>query len=105
MKRARQLAAAAGGGIDPKFFDFVSQCAHVGITFMVTTVIGLVGKNLRHPYSSLGVGFGLCFVYAAIHEFYWDPTHEDAETRGSDVEDFIFLVCGALAACLCLIYL
>lgn len=79
--------------IDPKFFNLVSQFAHFFTMYSLTFTIGF----LTGPVG-LWIAFGLCVAYAAWHEFYWDPRHEDALTRGSDLEDFCFLVGGSVVA-------
>lgn len=77
-------------GIDPKFFNMVSQFAHYFTWYAICMTAGVVTRSLKYLLGSLV----LCIVYAAIHEFYWDPRHEDPETRGSDLEDFCYLVAG-----------
>ena len=37
-------------------------------------------------------------AYAAVHEFWYDPRYENPVTRGSDLEDFLFLAAGGAAA-------
>jgi hypothetical protein len=96
MKTARYLAADSG--IDPKFFNQVAQFAHFGMMFTVTTFASHFGHKGRW------VGLALCILYAAIHEFVWDPKMENAETRGSDLEDFIFLVAGSCVAVVLSLY-
>ena len=83
--------------IDPKFFNLVAQFAHFGMMFFVTVVIGILFLRFDHEFVGILVGFLVCSVYAAVHEFWWDPTHEDPETRGSDLQDFVFLVLGSCA--------
>jgi hypothetical protein len=100
MKTARWLAAKVGNGIDPKFFNQVAQFAHFGMMFTVTTVVANVLTRLGHDRIGLVVGFVMCLVYASWHEFLWDPTHENAATRGSDLEDFVFLVAGSFSGLL-----
>ena len=102
MKTALQLAAkvkaATGNDIDPKFFNQVAQFAHFGMMFTVTTVIILIASKLgRAAWGYLG-GFAVCAVYAIVHEFYFDPRYENAATRGSDLEDFIYLIFGSIFA-------
>jgi hypothetical protein len=86
------------GSIDPKFFNQVAQFAHFGMMFTVTTIVTIIGGKLGHPYSSMLAGFAFCATYAWWHEFIWDPVHENPVTRGSDLEDFIFLVGGSATA-------
>lgn len=102
MKRAEQLARDAGG-IDPKFFNQVSQFAHFGMMFFVCMLVGTVGALAEHPWSGVITGFLVCTGYATVHEFWYDPKFENAETRGSDLEDFVFLMIGASAAVLVLL--
>jgi hypothetical protein len=87
------VAAAGENVIDPKFFNQVAQIAHFFTTYALVLTVGKF-----FGWAGTLAGAVLCIAYAAIHEFYWDPRHENPVTRGSDLEDFIFLVAGALAA-------
>lgn len=85
--------------IDPKFFNVVAQIAHFGAMYTVTNIFSVVSGRLMHyRWAGLILGVAVCVSYAAWHEFLWDPTHENAATRGSDWEDFIFLVFGSIVA-------
>jgi len=78
--------------ISPKFFNQVSQIAHFFTTYAITLTMWLLNWKL-------GVtAFLGCICYAVGHEFWWDPTHENAATRGSDFEDFFWLCAGAFVA-------
>lgn len=92
MKKIR-VATSGENVIDPKFFNFVSQVAH----FFTTCAIVLTFSRFWH-WKGIAVAAPLCVVYAAIHEFWFDPRYENPVTRGSDVEDFVFLVAGVAAA-------
>lgn len=83
----------ADNEINPKFFNEVSQLAHWGVMFSIaiTLAIFLGGKGL------IVAGLGE-IPYAVWHEYYYDPRFENAATRGSDTEDFIFLMLGFLSA-------
>jgi hypothetical protein len=100
-----QLVAA---GIDPKFFDQVSQFAHFFTMFALAIVCGLAGPLVHLRLWGVFIGLGLCLIWASGHEFWYDPKYENAATRGSDLEDFCFLmmggVSGALAALLFLYF-
>ena len=84
-------------GIDPKFFNLVAQIAHFGAWFAVMIVCATISNKLHHQW--IGVIVAVCanIPYATWHEFFWDPVHENAATRGSDLEDFGFLLLGGLA--------
>jgi hypothetical protein len=84
--------------IDPKFFNRVAQFAHVGMMFLVTTVCADLSYKLGHRLIGVVVGVAGCTLYATWHEFIWDPEMENPLTRGSDAEDFCFLITGALSA-------
>jgi VanZ family protein len=87
--------------IDPKFFNVVAQIAHFGAMYTVTNIFSVVsGRFLHHRWAGLILGIVACVSYATWHEFFWDPTHENAATRGSGLEDFIFLVLGSVVAAL-----
>jgi hypothetical protein len=77
------------GGISEKFFNYVSQMAH-----WAAMAFGSLTLALFFGWTGVIVSNVLGVTYAAWHEFYWDPHHEDPETRGSDVEDFLFLLLG-----------
>jgi hypothetical protein len=87
-------AAKSGeNAIDPSFFNLVSQIAHVAVTY------GLTFTAARFwGWPGIEIVGGLCILYAAVHEFFWDPLMENALTRGSDLEDFCFLVLGVAVA-------
>jgi hypothetical protein len=77
------------GGISEKFFDYVSQMAH-----WATMAFGSLSLALFFGLPGVVVGNFVGIAYAGWHEFYWDPRHENAETRGSDIRDFVFLLLG-----------
>lgn len=49
-------------------------------------------------WAGISVAASVCVVYAAVHEYWYDPRFENSVTRGSDVEDFVFLIAGVAAA-------
>lgn len=79
----------SNGSISEKFFDYVSQMAH-----WVTMAFCSLTLPLFFGFPGVVVSNVLGITYAAWHEFYWDPRHENADTGGSDVEDFRFLLLG-----------
>jgi hypothetical protein len=79
--------------ISPAFFNFVSQAAHCATTYAITFTV-----YAKWGFDGWIISAILVLIYAAIHEFIWDPREENAATRGSDVEDFSFLVAGPLLA-------
>ncbi len=85
------------GGIDPKFFDQVSQFAHFFTMYSLALTLGLIGKRTGHALICFALSVVVYITYAAIHEFYWDPRHENEATRGSDLKDFVFLVAGGIS--------
>lgn len=93
-KTAKYLATKVSDGIDPKFFNQVAQIAHFGMMFFVMAVCVGVGGKLGHQWIGMLVGTTIDWCYGVWHEFFWDPVHENAETRGSDMEDFLFLELG-----------
>lgn len=98
MKTASYMAVkvkqASGNDIDPKFFNQVAQCAHFGMMYFAVTMCALIGRFFGHYWIGVCVGGAFDLCYGIWHEFFWDPTHENAVTRGSDVEDFIWLEVG-----------
>jgi hypothetical protein len=82
--------------IDPAFFNFVAQTAHFSATYALTLTAMLFTRlQQKHRWA---VVFGLIVAYACFHEFFYDPRYENAVTRGSDVEDWCFLVLGSVVA-------
>lgn len=77
------------GGISETFFNYVAQMAH-----WATMAFGSLTLALFFGWRGVIVSNVLGIAYAAWHEFCWDPRHEDPETRGSDLEDFLFLLLG-----------
>jgi hypothetical protein len=91
MKTAR----VAANIVDPRFFNQVAQIAHFSawftlVVFVSTLCWRLTGRVWLGPIIA-GVAN---LVYATWHEYVWDPIHENAVTRGSDFEDWAFLVAG-----------
>src|ERR1035437_8058287 len=96
MKETKKLSTGPGTStdvIDPKFFNLVSQFAHFFAMYALTFTAG----KFWHWRGIELVG-GLCVLYAAIKEFWFDARYENQLTRGSDLEDFIFLVLGVAVA-------
>ena len=91
----RKMKVAAGGEnvIDPGFFNFVAQVAHFSATYGIVLTFG----KFWH-WTGIAVAAALCVAFAAIHEFWYDPRYENPVTRGSDLEDFLFLVAGVATA-------
>lgn len=91
----QKIKVAVGGEnvIDPKFFNLVSQIAHFATMYAIVLSIG----KFWH-WRGVIVAAVICVAYAAIHEFWYDPRYENPVTRGSDLEDFLFLVAGVAAA-------
>jgi hypothetical protein len=91
--RKIKLASPGENVIDPKFFNFVAQVAHFFATYEIVLTFG----KFWHC-TGIAVAAALCVAYAAIHEFWYDPRYENPVTRGSDLEDFLFLIAGVAAA-------
>lgn len=83
--------------INPVFFNFVAQVAHFSATYGLTLTAMLLFPTLRNRHRWIMV-FAAIFVYACWHEFWYDPRYENAVTRGSDIEDWCFLVAGSTVA-------
>jgi ABC-type uncharacterized transport system permease subunit len=93
--RKTKSAEAGENVIDPKFFNLVAQIAHFSATYAIVLTFGKFSG-----WTGIAVAAPVCVVYAAVHEFWYDPHYENPVTRGSDLEDFLFLVAGAAAAVL-----
>jgi hypothetical protein len=89
MQKGPMADRPNSGGISEKFFNYVSQMAH-----WATMSCWSLTLALFFGFSGVIVSNVLGIAYAAWHEFYWDPRHENAETRGSNIEDFLFLLLG-----------
>jgi hypothetical protein len=103
IRNARRRLQDAG--IDSKFFDLVSQFAHFFTMYSLALTVGLIGKRTGHALLYHALSVAVYITYAAIHEFYWDPRHENAATRGSDLKDFAYLVGGGISGNLATLFL
>jgi len=79
--------------IDPKFFNEVAQTAHFFTTYAISFTCAMKWGWKGWVVATIGI-----WIYAVWHEFFYDPRKENAATRGSDLEDFIWLVSGPLVA-------
>jgi hypothetical protein len=95
MNFTARLKQAVADVIDPRFFNFVAQCAHTATTYGISYTLAT-----KWGWKGYGIGAVSCVLYAAIHEFWYDPKFEDPATRGSDVQDFLFLCLGVGLAAL-----
>jgi hypothetical protein len=91
MKFFLKTPKRVSDGIDPAFFNQVSQFAH-----FFTSAFLVFSAGVFFGWGVMTAVFVLCVSYAAWHEFWYDPRYENAATRGSDLEDFAFLVSGDL---------
>ena len=87
--------------VDPAFFNDVSQIAHFTSTFSLTLLFCFFVNVFWYAVWMPVVPFALCTTYAAWHEFIHDPKEENPVTRGSDLEDFLFLVTGSFTGIFC----
>jgi hypothetical protein len=94
MKLFLKAPAPVPNGIDPAFFNQVAQFAHAFTMFGLAVTCAIFAGSLG---LIIAVIFGT--IYAALHEFVWDPQEENPATRGSDLEDFGFLLLGLSVAC------
>jgi hypothetical protein len=93
MKLFLKSPAPVPNGIDPAFFNQVAQFAHFGTMFSIAITLAIFWGWVGLAVAMVGeVG------YASWHEFYYDPRHENSATRGSDLEDFAFLIAGNAVA-------
>lgn len=81
--------------IDPKFFNQVSQVAHlfVGSSMVLASI-------LFFSMDALIYSFPTFILLTGIKEFWYDRNYENSATRGSDLEDFLFYQLGAVSALL-----
>jgi len=92
MRKIKQ-ASPGENVVDPKFFNFVAQVAHFFATYGIVLTFG----KFWH-WTGIAVAAPLCVAYAGLHEFWYDPRYENPVTRGSDLEDFVFLIAGVAVA-------
>jgi hypothetical protein len=71
-------------------FNEVAQASHVFIAAWAVATSQLIWHGNAKYWASLGV-----LAFAAAKEFWYDHTYESPETRGSDLEDFLFYALGA----------
>lgn len=78
-------------------FNEVAQASHVFIAAWAVATSQLIWHGNAKFWASLGV-----MLFAAVKEFWYDHTYESPETRGSDLEDFLFYALGVAAELLIL---
>jgi hypothetical protein len=93
MNFTAKLKQAVTDAINPAFFDTVAQIAHFSMTYAISYTLATKWGWMGYGSGALG-----CLLYSLAHEFWWDPRHENAATRGSDVRDFVFLCLGPAVA-------
>lgn len=78
----------------------VAQASHVAIG---AAVVALAAARFpsNAPLAKF-IGTAIVVVWALVKEFWFDKNFEDAVTRGSDIEDFLYYIVGATAALLIL---
>jgi hypothetical protein len=81
--------------IDPRDFNRNSQIAHFFTMAFLNTVWSYFWLITGHPVVAVS-GVVPSMAYGVIHEFWYDPRFENKATRGSDLEDFGFLMVGML---------
>jgi hypothetical protein len=79
-------------------FNEVAQASHFFIAAWAIGTSEAIWRGNAKFWACLGVVF-----FAAVKEFWYDHTYESPQTRGSDLEDFLFYVLGAAAELLILI--
>jgi hypothetical protein len=79
-------------------FNEVAQASHVFIAAWAVATSQLIWRGNAKYWASLGV-----LLFAAVKEFWYDHTYETPQTRGSDLEDFLFYALGTGAELLFLI--
>lgn len=79
-------------------FNEVAQASHFFIGAWAVATSQAIWRGDAKFWASLGV-----LLFAAVKEFWYDHTYESPETRGSDLEDFLFYVFGVAAELVILI--
>ena len=69
--------------IDPKFFNQVAQNAHM----LLGVSVGLIGLLYAPKY--IWCVLGVYMIVTAVKEFWYDQHYENAETRGSNLNDWL----------------
>ena len=60
-------------GIDPKFFDLVSQFAHFFTMYSLALTLGLIGKRTGHALLYVALSAVVYFTYAAHFGHHFSP--------------------------------
>jgi hypothetical protein len=76
---------------DQAFANIVAQIAHTLAGYAAIVTLILLGVPHAVVIASVSVT-----LYALVKEFWWDYKYEDAVTRGSSVEDFVFYIVGLI---------
>jgi hypothetical protein len=79
-------------------FNEVAQASHIFIAGWAIATSQAIWHGHAKFWASLGV-----LAFAAVKEFWYDHTYESPQTRGSDLEDFLFYALGVGAELLILI--
>jgi hypothetical protein len=91
--------------IDPIFFNFVSQMAHIGIPGLIYLSIAHIAQKYGFfNWKWYGVLIAVGVALAAWKEGWYDPRYENKATRGSGLLDFsCYMIALAIAVAVILI--
>jgi ABC-type dipeptide/oligopeptide/nickel transport system permease component len=76
---------------DQAFANMAAQIAHALAGYAAVLTLVLLGV----PHAVV-VACVIVTLYALVKEFWWDYKYEDAVTRGSSLEDFVFYIVGLI---------
>jgi hypothetical protein len=80
-------------------FNEVAQASH----FFIAAWAIATAQDVWHGHAKYWATAGVV-VFAAVKEFWYDHTYESPQTRGSDLEDFLFYALGSTVELLILIH-
>jgi hypothetical protein len=82
-------------GINPTFFNFISQVAHCAAMYAITFTLAV-----KYGWSAFLIAAAGVVVYGAVKEGWYDPKFENPITAGSGWLDFGCLCAGPTLAAL-----
>ncbi len=80
-------------------FNEVAQASH----FFIAGWAIATAQGLWHGYAKYWAA-AVVVAFAAVKEFWYDHTYESPQTRGSDLEDFLFYALGSAVELLIFIH-
>jgi hypothetical protein len=92
-EEGQAISKADDGTKSPKTFQFTTQMAQMSY-FFVTYSLTFTGWMIK-PLVGMWIAT-FCVIYAAVHEFWYDPRYKSEEYKGSDARKFFVLLFGTI---------